>query len=232
LSHVRIYNLIVSDVLGDNLQTIASGPTVSPGSTDPRAILENFDISFTMPDIAQPGQLPTPPTSIVANVSIAIDAAAEAAAELGYAPVILTRTIDGEAREAARFIAGMIVDSTCGATSFEPGTCLLAGGETVVTVRGSGLGGRNSEAALAAAIRLSSVPNVALGFLATDGDDGVTSAAGCIVDGETVPAENVRDACVALVDNDSFGFLREREAALQTGPTGTNVNDLIIGLIG
>jgi hydroxypyruvate reductase len=108
----------------------------------------------------------------------------------------------------------------------------LAGGETTVTVRGSGTGGRNTEAALAAAIRLAGVNGVAVGFLSTDGDDGTSGAAGAIVDGTTVTSQRREMAMQALVENDSFTFLHDVGAVVVTGPTGTNVNDLVIGLIG
>jgi hydroxypyruvate reductase len=139
--------------------------------------------------------------------------------------------MDGEAREAGRLIASVLADSSEGRTSFGRRTCLLAGGETTVTVRGRNSGGRNSEAALAAAIRLSGVAGVAVGFLATDGDDGTTGAAGAIVDGATVDATTRTEAIQVLADNDSFTFLSGRGAKVITGPTGTNVNDLVIGLV-
>jgi glycerate-2-kinase len=168
-----------------------------------------------------------PPTFICANVSLAIDVAAHEATRRGYTPVVLSRSIDGEAREAA-----ILADSANRVTAFPSGTCLLAGGETTVTVRGSGVGGRNTEAALAAAIRLGGIEGVAVGFLATDGDDGTSGAAGGIVDGAIVTEEVAAVAAQALESNDSYTFLEQRGAVLVTGPTGTNVNDLVIGLIG
>lgn len=232
LSHTRVHNLIVSDVVGDDLQTIASGPTAPPVDGDPGAIMRAYGLSGMAPSVDDGVHLSLPPTTVVASLSIAIDKAASTAESLGYAPVVLTRSLSGESREAGRLFAAMLADGASGTTSFGKRTCLLAGGETTVTVRGSGIGGRNTEAALAAAIRLSGVAGVAVGFLATDGDDGVTGASGAIVAGDTVEPSTLRKAKAALADNDSFTFLRERDTILVTGPTGTNVNDLVIALIG
>jgi len=232
LSHARVYNLIVSDVLGDDLQTIASGPTVPPLDSDAEAVMRRFGMPGTLPSLREQRALPMPPTTVVANLSIALDSAAKMAVELGYEPIVLTRSLDGEAREVGRLLASIVADGATGKASFGRRSCVLAGGETTVTVRGDGAGGRNTEAALAAAMRLSGVGDVALGFLATDGDDGTTGAAGAIVDGSTVAAVERGDALDALQRNDSYRFLRTREAILKTGPTGTNVNDLAIGLIG
>jgi glycerate 2-kinase len=231
LSHTRVHNLIVSDVLGDDLRTIASGPTVPPIPADADEVLHRFGISGSIPGVVEAGTLAMPPTTVIANLSIALDTAASAAARLGYEPIVLTRSLDGEAREVGRTIAAMLADGAAGNATFGSETCLLLGGETTVTVRGHGVGGRNTEAALAAAIRLAGVSGVAVGCLATDGDDGATGAAGGIVDGTTVSDDRLRDARRALAENDSFTFLRERGADLVTGPTGTNVNDLVIGLI-
>ncbi|MEX1158766.1 MAG: DUF4147 domain-containing protein [Thermomicrobiales bacterium] len=232
LGHARVFNLIVSDVQGDDLQTIASGPTVPAVDGDAGAVMRTYSMAGTIPQNQPRGGLPMPPTIVVANLSTAIEAAAVEAAEIGYAPVIITRTLDIEAREAGKMLAAMVADGAAGLTTHGRGTCLLAGGETTVTVRGDGVGGRNTEAALSAAIRLSGAQGAALGFLATDGDDGATGAAGGIVDGATVDAANRSEALRALAENDSFTFLRKRGAALITGPSGTNVNDLVVGLIG
>jgi glycerate-2-kinase len=169
-------------------------------------------------------------TLAVASLALAIDAAADAAQSLGYQPLVLARSLDGEAREVGRMVASIVVDATSGAGLLPPGGCLIAGGETVVTVRGNGTGGRNTEAALAAALRLSGTAGVAVGFLATDGDDGTTGAAGAIVGGATLAADELRDAREALARNDSYPLLARAGAALRTGPSGTNVNDLIVAL--
>jgi glycerate-2-kinase len=144
---------------------------------------------------------------------------------------VLTRSLDGEAREVGRTLASIVADTAVGRTSFTPPVALIAGGETVVTVRGDGKGGRNSECALAAALRLEGVEHVAIGCLATDGDDANTGSAGAIVSGMTINADNRAAAQQALANNDSWTFLRGAGATLDVSPTGTNVNDLVIALV-
>jgi glycerate-2-kinase len=232
LSRTRVHNLIVSDVLGDDVRTIASGPTVPLGNADAEAVMRKYGMPGSIPERIEAEELTMPPTTIIANLSAAVDAAAGRAAALGYTPVVLSRSLDGEAREVGRLLATIVADCAAAETAFGQRSCLLAGGETTVTVRGDGVGGRNTEAALAAAIRLAGVENTAIGFLATDGDDGASGASGGIVDGTTVAANERSDALEALAKNDSYTFLRERGAALSGSQTGTNVNDLVIGLIG
>jgi glycerate 2-kinase len=232
LAHARVHNLIVSDVLTDDPRTIASGPCVPASNVDAETVVQRYGISGTILELPERPVEPFPPTTVIANLTIALDAARAEAARIGYTPVTLSRSLDGEAREAGRLLAAVMADSAERRTSFGSRTCLLAGGETTVWVRGSGTGGRNTEAALAAAIRLSGVDDVAMGFLATDGDDGTTGAAGAVVDGATVSPERRVDASRALAENDSYPFLRDAGSVVVTGPTGTNVNDLVIGLLG
>jgi glycerate 2-kinase len=234
LAHTHVVNMIVSDVLGDDLHAIASGPTV-PAAQHIRAedVLERYGVQATLPEVCYVlDSTRQPPTFVIANISTAIDAAAAEARERGFVPVVLTRSVDGEARDVGRFVASIAGDTSLGRTGFGPATCLLAGGETVVTLRGDGVGGRNTEAALAAAIRLTGAERVAIGFLATDGDDGVSGVAGAIVTGETVVPSMLSSAQAALARNDSYSFLNQRGAAWKTGPSGTNVNDLVIVLLG
>lgn len=232
LAHTRVHNLIVSDVLGDNLQAIASGPTVQPADEgSPEDILNRLGIQIELPQRHDSVRHLDLHSAVIANVSVAIDAAAEKAAELGHQPFVLTRSIASEAREVGRLIAGVLTDSSRGLTSVSTGTCLICGGEMIVNLRGDGVGGRNTEAALSAAIALRGVDSCAVGFLATDGDDGASGAAGAIVHGATVPACDERRAIDALENNDSFSYLHERGATVITGPTGTNVNDLVIGIV-
>ncbi|HYI17045.1 MAG TPA: DUF4147 domain-containing protein [Thermomicrobiales bacterium] len=232
LAQARVHNLIVSDVLTDDLRTIASGPSVPASDADAEAVVQRYGISGTIPELPERPVVPFPPTTVIANLTIALDAARAEASRIGYTPVILSRSLDSEASEAGRMLAAVMADSAERRTSFGSRTCLLAGGETTVSVRGSGTGGRNTEAALAAAIRLSGVDDVAMGFLATDGDDGTTGAAGGVVDGATVSPERRVDAIRSLAENDSYPFLRDAGSVVVTGPTGTNVNDLVIGLLG
>lgn len=232
LSHTRVFNLIVSDVLGDDLHSIASGPTVAPAhALDPITILERYGVEMQLPADPSALAVDTPHTTIVANISIAIDAAVAEARALGLTPFVLTRSLDGVAREVGRFVGAVLRDTQHGRTSLTSGTCLIAGGETVVTLTGNGVGGRNTEAALAAALSLSGATGCTVGFLATDGDDGISGAAGGIVDGGTVSEADRDRAVAALRNNDSFTYLSDVNATWMTGPSGTNVNDLVIGIV-
>jgi hydroxypyruvate reductase len=232
LGRARVVNLIISDVLGDDPAVIASGPTVPPGpEQDAEGVLRHYGLDWRLPG-RRTYSYPGPATFIVASLSLALDAAVDEAVRLGYQPVILSRSLQGEAREVGSVFATIVRDTALGETSFRKPVCLLAGGETTVTVRGEGVGGRNSEAALAGAISLRGTAGVSIGFLATDGDDGTTGAAGGIVDGATLSEATSGAARDALSNNDSFGFLQPLGATHAPGPTGTNVNDLMIGLVG
>ncbi|HMM42352.1 MAG TPA: DUF4147 domain-containing protein, partial [Thermomicrobiales bacterium] len=225
-----VINLIVSDVLGNPLSVIASGPTVEPEVGEPaEAVARRYEIDITLP--GEPARQPTPPalTLIVADIAAALDAAASAARERGLSAQVLTDTIDVEARQAGRLFAGIVADTALERTTLVTPCCVLAGGETIVHVRGGGVGGRNCEAAVAAAVRIAGVDGCAIGCLATDGDDGTSGAAGGVVDGGTL--DDRRAAESALDDNDAYTWLANRGAALETGPTGTNVNDLFIGVV-
>lgn len=233
LRRAAVANLIVSDVLGDDLGVIASGPTVPAEHTlDAEEVLARYGVRCQLPARRARPSDARPQSVIVANVSAAIDAAAQAARASGYAPCVLSRSLTGEARTVAETLASIVADSAVGRTSLRPPLALLAGGETTVTVRGDGHGGRNTEGALAAALRLAGTPVVAMGFLATDGDDANTGAAGAIVTGSTLTHGQRAAARDALARNDSFTFLDDHGAIVRTGPTGTNVNDLVIALIG
>lgn len=232
LRHTTIINLIVSDVLGDDIQSIASGPTVPAVSgLDGAGILARYGISADLPAQPTPSTPNAPITVICASLRAALGAAASEADRLGYGPIILASSVTGEAREVGKLVGTMLRDARSGRATLSSRSCLLMGGETVVHVTGRGVGGRNTEAALAAALELQGASGAAAGFLATDGDDGITGAAGAVVDGSTVSAARTGEARNALSDNDSYTFLREAGAVLVTGPTGTNVNDLVIGLI-
>ena len=227
-----VVNLIVSDVLSDDLQAIASGPTIIPDlSRSAGEVADTYGLAIDLP-LPLPAPERTPQhTEVVANLGAAIGAAANRASELDLRPMLLTDRLEGEAREVGRTLARILRSNTHSLSYLEPGDCVLAGGETTVTVRGEGIGGRNTECALAAAIELSGTTGVTVGFLATDGDDGVTGAAGAIVDGATISEGQMADARQALADNDSFGFLSGRGATWSPGATGTNVNDLMIAII-
>jgi glycerate 2-kinase len=160
-------------------------------------------------------------TAVIANLPRAAEGAARRAAELGWSPSIGDLRIEGEAREAAlRLIA-----SAAGAV---PRTCLIGGGETTVTVRGNGVGGRNTELALAAAIAIDGRADLTVAALATDGDDGASGSAGAVVTGETIARGRALglDAADYLARNDSATYLRQVGSLFVTGPTQTNVADL------
>jgi hydroxypyruvate reductase len=168
---------------------------------------------------------------IVGDVREAATAALVASIRLGFVGQLLTAHLDGQAREIGRLAAGIARD-------LQPGQCLVLGGETTVTVRGRGQGGRNQELALAAALALERQPRAVVFSFATDGEDGTTPAAGAVITGETTRLARSYglDPVARLVDNDSYSFFaRLDEAAhgraephlITTGPTGTNVNDLV-----
>lgn len=223
--------LILSDVIGDDLSVIGSGPTVLDSTTvdDAAAVLKSFGIP--VPQLTE-----TPKTQVNAqNVIVgsnrqSIDAAAKKAKALGYRPIVLSTTIDGETREIARMHAALAREMLArGGTR----VCFLSGGETTVTIRGKGLGGRNQEFVLAAAIALESTPQVTIFSGGTDGIDGPTDAAGAIADASTLRRAAVLRLNPAqfLADNDSYHFFEKAGGLVKTGPTGTNVADVRILLV-
>lgn len=246
--------LILSDVVGDPLDVIASGPTAPDRTTfaDAWAILERRGLLAAIPAPVRrrlrdgvDGRLPDTPGpedpvfSRVLNVLIgsnrlAAEAAVANAAVLGYRALLLSTFMEGEAREVARVVASIAKEIHASGRPIAPPACIVLGGETTVTIRGNGRGGRNQELALAAALALEGIDGVSLMALATDGTDGPTDAAGGIIDGDTVSAIRVAgiDPTAALHENDSYPALESGGALLKTGPTGTNVNDLLVVLVG
>jgi glycerate 2-kinase len=238
----RIISLILSDVVGNDLAAIGSGPTVASQETPAQALailqryaVERFldtavaqTITNTLKNLTQTRH--TPPTNIIDNLIIgsiqqAAQAAAARAEALGFQTRLLTTRLEGEAREVGKFAAALASDAPAQSAT-------LLGGETTVTLRGNGIGGRNSETALAAAINLAGWPQRTITSFATDGDDGPSGAAGATVTGQTVTD---RETAVTFLDNnDSYTFFQQLDAAghgphlIHTGPTGTNVNDLIV----
>ena len=217
--------LILSDVIGDDLSVIGSGPTVLDTTTaaDAAAVLQRYGIPLT--PLAE-----TPKTQVAAqNVIVgsnrqSIEAAAKKARDLGYRTIVLSTTIDGETRDIARMHAAIARETI--AHSGRP-VCFLSGGETTVTLRGKGLGGRNQEFVLAAAIALADYPQVTIFSGGTDGIDGPTDAAGAIADASTPRA----NAAQFLANNDSYHFFEKAGGLVKTGPTGTNVMDVRILLV-
>lgn len=241
LCRAQLLALVLSDVPGDDLATVASGPTVPDPTTaaDALAILRRFGLETLFPQAVHALQSPeseTPKpgdrrldgkaTVLLGSNREALAAVASALADEGFRPRILTHRLRGEAREMGRVLASLLVNAA-------PGSALIAGGETTVRVRGNGRGGRNLELALAAALELSGHRHRCLLAAGTDGIDGTSPAAGAVVDGLTVARAGTRgrSAEKALVENDSWGFFAELPEAIITGPTGTNVADVVIGLV-
>ena len=244
----RVLGLLVSDVVGNPMDVIASGPT-SPDPTtyaDALAVLDAFGLRAAAPasirnrlELGARGELPETPKpddplfAQVANLVIADNAraglAAVAAAEAaGLHAQFLTSRVQGEAREIAKLVAGAAIDiARSGRPVRRPG-CAIFGGETTVTVRGNGRGGRSQELAVAAAQALAGEPHTAVFALATDGTDGPTDACGGLIDGSTLERARAAggDCASALAANDSYNYLNCCGDLVRLGPTGTNVNDL------
>jgi len=251
----RIFSLILSDVVGDPLDIIASGPTVGDSSSfsDAEAVLKKYEIWKQVPKIVReviekgtqnsiqetpkPGDktFDTVSNIIIGNNQRAVEAASEKAASLGLRPLTLSTCMVGEAREVGTVLASIAIEVARTGNPVVPPACILAGGETTVTVRGRGKGGRNQELALAAALRLSHVEqSIVIGSVGTDGTDGPTDAAGAIVDTTTVARARERglDPLQHLAQNDSYTVLQPVGDLLMTGPTGTNVMDILMALVG
>ena len=253
LHPARSITLVVSDVVGDRLDVVASGPTVPDPTTYGEAwcVLERYGLLRRIPrsvrDYLQrglSGTLPETPkphhpafrrtwSLVVASNRAALEAAARAARQRGFRPLILTALLQGEAREAARVIAAVAQECARSGRPVPPPAALLWGGETTVTLGVHGLGGRNQELALAAALELAGCNRIQLLAAGTDGTDGPTDAAGAWVDGSTVPRARRQglDPEDFLRRHDAYRFFQEVGGHLKTGPTGTNVMDLVIVLV-
>ncbi|MGQ9599955.1 MAG: glycerate kinase type-2 family protein [Anaerolineae bacterium] len=249
-----VVSLILSDVIGDPLDTIASGPTAPDPTTfaDAWAVLERHDLIDQVPlavrdrlQAGLEGRIPDTPKPgaalfeqvqhvIVGSNRQAAEAAVETARAWGYHTLLLSTFIEGEARQVARVAAALAKELIHHHRPVPRPACLVWGGETTVTVRGHGLGGRNQELALAAALAMDSLPGVLLVAFGTDGTDGPTDAAGAVATGETVARARALglDAVAHLENNDSYPFFDRLEDLIRTGPTGTNVNDLLFLLVG
>jgi glycerate 2-kinase len=241
----RIVSLIMSDVIGDRLDVIASGPTSPDQSTyaDALEVIERYHLIGSAPasvvrvlENGKAGLLAETPkegspvfrrveTSVIANNRLALQAAKQRAEALGFRAEIFSDPVQGEARNAGRRLAQSVSPS-----DLPRPFCLISGGETTVTVKGTGLGGRNMELALAFAQEIEGMSGITFLSAGTDGTDGPTDAAGAVVDGHT--AGRARDlgldAKAYLDDNDSYTFFQKTGNLLMTGPTGTNVMDIQI----
>ena len=250
----RMISLILSDVIGDRLDVIASGPTAPDQTTfaDALEVIDRYQIKDRIPSRALEilmrgarGEVPETPKEkagvfstvencIVGSNRMALAAAKREAMARGYEVTVLSDALRGEAREAGDRLAGQAIETrgTMGGDRKGP-RCLLSGGETTVRVTGSGLGGRNTELALAFAQSIRGMQGITLLSAGTDGTDGPTDAAGAIVDGRTVErAESLGMVPEEyLKNNDSYNFLKATGDLFITGPTGTNVMDLQIILL-
>ncbi len=219
--------LILSDVIGDDLDVIGSGPTVPDRSTtvDAARIFGKYSIR-PLALHETPKALHRVHNLIVGSNRQAINAAARQARALGYRTVVLSTCIEGETRDIASMHAAIAKEQ-------RPPVCILSGGETTVTLRGKGLGGRNQEFVLAAAIALDGFGPVTIFSGGTDGIDGPTDAAGAIADETTIARARSLglDAHKFLTENDSYRFFDRLGALVKTGPTGTNVMDVRILLV-
>jgi len=236
--------IVLSDVIGDPLDVIASGPAFPDPSTSAEAlgVLEKFGIAYSAKVKAAieketPKSLGFCESIITGSVTTLCDAAAAACEALGYAPIILSTEMTGEASELGRTLASFSREILLGKSSphkLRPPCAIIAGGETIVHLKGKGKGGRNQETALAAAFGIEDLEHVVIFSVGSDGTDGPTDAAGGLVDGNTL--SRIRSAGFdpkqLLAENDSYHALEASGDLVMTGPTGTNVNDLMVVLIG
>ncbi len=248
----RVVSLILSDVIGDPLDIIASGPTAPDTSSfkDSLDVLKRYELWESASESIKKrisdgveGVIPDTPKEddpvfkhihniLIANNVIACKAAETKAAELGYDSMVLSTYIEGEARNVGEILTGIAKEINNRNQPLRKPAALIIGGETTVTVKGNGVGGRNMEVALGASLKLMGFDCV-VAALGTDGIDGPTESAGAFVDGYTV--ERSKKKCLDpehyLDENDSYNFFKELGDCILTGPTGTNVNDLSLILV-
>lgn len=232
----HVFSIILSDIIGNPLDMIASGPAYPDSSTSEQAISiarqYNIQLSKTAEELLHketPKTLNNVRTKVIGSVSQLCIAAEGTCKELGYKPLILTTSLSCEAREAGSFLASIAEYYNNSNESL----AFIAGGETVVHLKGNGLGGRNQEIALGAAEQISKLNNVAIFSVGSDGTDGPTDAAGGYVDNNTksILEEKDIDIYEVLDNNDAYNGLKQCDGLIITGPTGTNVNDLSVLLI-
>ena len=232
----RMEAVILSDIVGDPLDMIASGPACPDSSTaeDAKRVVEKYGLRMSpearaLLDKETPKELHNVHTQITGSVRELCTAAAKTCERLGYTPILLTDRLCCQAREAGGFLASILK------THEKDGKALafIAGGETVVRLTGHGLGGRNQELALAAAQGISGMQNAAVFSVGSDGTDGPTDAAGGYADGDTRGELTAQGVSIdrVLQENDAYHALQKTDGLIVTGPTGTNVNDVAVGLI-
>lgn len=231
----QVYCVVLSDILGDPLDMIASGPACPDTSTAQQAvsIAKKYDLQLSEKawDLLQqetPKELSNVQTRIDGSVRWLCKAAAEACEELGYKPIVLTDMLSCQAKEAGSFLASILKTHAGKGES----VAFIAGGETVVKLIGKGKGGRNQELALSAAPLIADLPGCAVFSVGSDGTDGPTDAAGGYVDWQT--EETLKDLGISvhevLENNDAYNALLRCDGLIVTGPTGTNVNDVAVCL--
>lgn len=250
----RLVTLVVSDIVGSPLDAIASGPTVPDPTTfaDALAVLAQYRLTDEVPPAVlatlrrgDAGQLPETPKPgdpawartqavIVVDNTEAARVALGAAGDLGFHALLLSTSIEGEAREVGRVLAGVAREIAATGHPVPRPACVVAGGETTVTVVGTGLGGRNQEVALGAARPLAGLADVLVVSFATDGTDGPTDAAGAVADGTTLARARAKgmDPVRHLARNDAYPFFDALGDLIRTGPTNTNVTDVMLVLCG
>jgi glycerate 2-kinase len=248
-----VVSLILSDVIGDDLNVIASGPAVPDTSTfaDARGVFQKYDIWNQVPESIQhrirqglSGDIEDTPkagdavfqrcySELVGTNIQALIAASKEAQLKGYQSLILSSTVEGEAREVVKMFAAFAKEVRNSANPIPAPACILCGGETTVTIQGQGKGGRNQEFALASAIIIDGMENIVVLSGGTDGTDGPTDAAGAIADGSTITRAraNDLDALDFLRRNDSYHFFQPLGDLIITGPTRTNVSDVYMVLV-
>lgn len=228
LAPAQLYTIVLSDVLGDPVDVIASGPAHPDQSTCAQAQALARQFSLHLSPAAQsalacetPKALGHVRTVIAGNVNLLCEAAAREAHRLGYAAAVRDTALCCEARQAGAMIAAQAAQAQ--------GPCaLIWGGETIVHVHGTGKGGRNQEVALGAALGLAGLPDVCVLAAGSDGTDGPTNAAGALVDGTSFARAGAKAVAQALAENNAYPLLEKHNALILTGPTGTNVNDLYL----
>ena len=235
-SPAKVFSIVLSDIIGDPLDMIASGPAYPDSSTcaEAAAIAEKYDLTLTdemksLLGVETPKQLDNVETHITGSVRELCAAAEKACKQLGYKPFVLTSSLSCIARDAGTFLANIVQHHADSKESL----AFIAGGETVVKLTGKGKGGRNQELALAAAPAIAALNGVAVFSVGSDGTDGPTDAAGGYVDNTTAAklAEMGVDIHAVLADNDAYHALEKCGGLIMTGATGTNVNDVAVLLI-
>ena len=246
----RVEALLLSDVIGDDPGVIGSGPAAADASTfaDVARIVEKYGIAGGLPgtvkrrlELGQRGEIAETPkpgdplfrrvrNTVIGSNRLALAAATRRARQLGFRTLVLSSEIQGETREIARMHGAIAKEIVRSGQPIRAPACIISGGETTVTLRGKGLGGRNQEFVLAAALEISGLPDTVVLSAGTDGTDGPTDAAGAVADGDTLRRNP--EAAAYLNANDSYHYFEALGDLIKTGPTLTNVMDVRVVLVG